>query len=473
VRLALVLTLCACADPPAPRPVAWPAHKPAAATPTGAFHDPDGKRGALPSEADRKKEIAALRDHLDRMYAHRTGKLQRASLDEDAVFAELEQRLLAATTWSRYDTAIYEALTRFHDGHLTYHPPSTAAPARGYTSFHIGLSTVLAGDHLLVSAIEDGSDLAKAGIKPGDEVLEVDGKPVADILADEVAHRVWSRPESAKIGWVETWTAVLYPKGDPPRERKLKLRLRSGGDKDLAIVPKEAPKVKRDAVTVTDDRGVAVVTIRSLTGGKKRAKQIDEALAKARSSRAMVIDLRGDRGGDITQVGERVVAGVAEGKGRLGTYRVLLAPETVAGRAMWKSLVAGADGWSGPQELTVDAQPAGKGFHGPVAVIVDAGCVSTCELVAAALRGDVGAAVIGETTGGSSGAPIPFELPVTHGTVNIPTWDMIAADGKPVESDGVVPDVQSTPTADSLAMSEDLQMRAAIDLVRARLGHAP
>jgi len=446
--------------------VKWPG---APVQKTGAFHDPDGKRGALPSDGDRKKEIAALRDHLDRMYAHRADKLARASLDEDALFAELEQRLLAAKSWSRYDTAIYEALARFHDGHLTYHPPSTAAPARGYTSFHLGLTSVLAGDHLLVASIEDGSDLQKAGVKPGDEVIEVDGKPVSDLLADEVAHRVWSRPESAKIGWVETWTASLYPKGDPPRDRKLEVRLRSGGDREIAIVPKQAPKVKREAVTVSDDRGVAVVTIRSLNGGKKRAKQIDEALAKARGARAIVIDVRGDRGGDITQVGERVIAGLAEGQAKLGTYRVLLAPETVAGRPMWKSLVAGADGWSGPQDLTVDAQPAGKGFHGPVAVIVDAGCVSTCELVAAALRGDLGAAVIGETTGGSSGAPIPFELPITHGTINIPTWNLIAADGKPVESDGVVPDVQSVPTADALAMGDDLPLRAAVDLVRSRL----
>ena len=468
------MILAACAET-APRPPVWPPPHgtQAQAMPTGPYHDPDRKRGALPSEADRKKEIAALRDHLDRMYAHRLDKEQRNALDEDAVFAELEKRLLAATSWGRYDTAIYEALARFHDGHLTYHPPSTAAPSRGYTSFHLGLQTVLAGDHLLVQSIEDGSDVQKAGIAPGDEVIEIDGKPVSDLLADEVAHRVWSRPESAKIGWVEQLGAVLYPKGDPPRERKMKFRLRAGGERDVAIVPKEAPKVKREAVTVTDDHGIALVTIRSLNGGKRRAKQIDEALAKARTSRGIVIDLRGDRGGDITLVGERVVAGLAEGNAKLGTYRVLVTPDTIAQRPMWKHLVAGADGYSAPEDLTVEAQPAGKGFHGPVAVIVDAGCVSTCELVAAALRGDLGAAVVGDVTGGSSGAPVPVELPVSHGTINIPTWNMIAADGKPVESDGVVPDVASQPTADALAAGEDLPLRAAIDLVRLRIGAGP
>jgi C-terminal processing protease CtpA/Prc len=68
---------------------------------------------------------------------------------------------------------------------------------------------------------------------------------------------------------------------------------------------------------------------------------------------------------------------------------------------------------------------------------------------------------------------VPFELPVSKGTINIPTWNMIAADGKPVETDGVVPDVASTPTADALAAGEDLPLRAAVDLVRSRMSARP
>ena len=41
-----------------------------------------------------------------------------------------------------------------------------------------------------------------------------------------------------------------------PRERKVKFRLRSGGEREVAITPREAPKVKREAVTVEDDHGI-------------------------------------------------------------------------------------------------------------------------------------------------------------------------------------------------------------------------
>jgi C-terminal processing protease CtpA/Prc len=219
---------------------------------------------------------------------------------------------------------------------------------------------------------------------------------------------------------------------------------------------------------VTHDGDVAIASIRSLMGGHARAKQLDDALAKARTARAIVIDVRGDRGG-IDVVGERLVADLAAGTAALGTYRVLVAPETLALRPRWKGLVAQADGFSEPQALTVSALPAGQGFRGPIAVVVDAGCVSTCEIETAALRADLGALIVGEVTGGSSGAPIEIELPASHAKVALPTWNLVAADGKPIESDGVVPDVEVVATPDGLAAGRDEPLAVAIDRVKIKL----
>ena len=171
-----VVALCACASTPA-RP-AWPPPRPERRA--GPAHDPDLRRGPLPDAAARKTELSIVRRNLDAMYAHRIDKEQRYSLDEDALFGRAEDRVLAATTWAAYDAAIYDTLAAFHDGHLTYHPPQTAAPARGYTSFRLGLTTVLAKDHLLVATSE------LAGVAPGDEVIAIDGKPTAEVLRGTV-----------------------------------------------------------------------------------------------------------------------------------------------------------------------------------------------------------------------------------------------------------------------------------------------
>jgi C-terminal processing protease CtpA/Prc len=448
VRSLAFLLLCACASTPAQ--VSPPPRR------QGPVHDPDLRRGALPDVSARKTELSIIRRTLDTMYAHRLEKQQRYSLDEDQLFGRAEDRVLAAKTWMAYDAAIYDLLAAYHDDHLTYHPPQTAAPARGYTSFRLGFTTVLAKDHLLVATSE------QAGIAPGDEVIAIDGKPVADVLRGTVEGRAWSRPESAKTSFAKTWTSVLYPKGDPPRARTIRVRDRAGAEHDVAITPHEAHG-KHEVVGVRDDGGVAVVSIKSLEGGKARAQAIDETLAKARAEKAIVLDLRGDRGG-VDIVGYRIVAGLASGKAVVAHVRILAPPETLGRRPIWKRLAVGSDGWAS-EDITVDAQDAP--YPGKLAVVVDAGCVSTCEVVAAALRADAHAILVGETTGGSSGAPVSVTLPTSRGSIAVPTWDLTSAEGKPIEGDGVVPDVEVVATPDALAAGTDLPVQTAIDRVRA------
>ncbi len=431
---------------------------------SGPVHDPDHVRGELPSTETRRTELAELRRLLDAMYAHRAAKLVRYHLDEDAIFRTAETALLAATSWLAYDRALYATLAAFHDGHLTYRPPSTAAPSQGYTSFRLGLLTTAAHGHLLITEVDPQSDVAHAGAKPGDEVTSIDGMPVVDVLAREVALRSDARPESAHVAFAKTWTSALYPRGAPPRVRTVDVAPHGGGTAlHIAITPQLPTSAKHDVIAIAHVGDVAVVTLRSLEGGPARATAIDTVLAEARSATAIVIDLRGNRGG-IDKVGYRVVADLAEGIASLGTYRVLAAPETLARRAMWKDLPAESDGFSPIQHLTVDALP--HKYAGKLAVVTDAGCISTCEQVTAALRADVGAIIVGETTGGSSGAPVSVALPASRGTVQIPTWNLLAADGKPIEDEGVIPDVDVAATADALAQQIDLPLKTAIDLTQ-------
>jgi C-terminal processing protease CtpA/Prc len=455
-RVELLLgVLCAACSASAPRTAPQSPAKPA----TGPSHDPDHARGELPIATTRQTELAGLRHDLDTMYAHRVAKLARYHLDEDQIFRNAETRLLAADSWAKYDSALYETLAEFHDGHLSYRPPRTAAPSRGYTSYRLGLRTVLAHDHLLVSEVDAGSDVAAAGVLPGDEVIAIDKRPIADVLVATGRSRSDARPQSALVQWAKMWTSVLIPKGDTPRVHPIEVEKRTGGTVHVDITPQLPAPGKHEVVSVAHAGDIAIVTIKSLEGGKARAVAIDDALAEARDAKGIVLDLRGNRGG-VDKVGFRVVAGLAEGTAKLGEYRVLAAPETLARRPAWKGLVAEADGFSPVQQLTVPALP--KRYPGKIAVVVDAGCFSTCEIVVAALRADVGAILIGDITGGSSGAPVSVTLPASKGSVQIPTWNLLAADGKPIEDDGVAPDLDAVATPDGLAANHDVPLDVAI-----------
>jgi carboxyl-terminal processing protease len=443
-------------QPIQPTPIAAP----------GPYHDPDHARGELPSADERRAELRFLRGTLDSMYAHRDAKLARYHLDETAMFDAAERTLVAATTWAGYDAAIYNMLARFHDGHLSYKPPSTAAPKRGYDSFSLGLTTVLANGHLLIASVDAGGSVATAGIAPGDEVIAIDGRVVGDVLAEAGASRAVSRPEAAMTTFARTWTTVLYPKDSAPRTRTIRVAKRNNaGELDVAIAPAKLDKPHHEPFTVAMQGDVAVVTIGSLDGGSARAKQLDDALAQARTAKAIAIDLRGDRGG-VDVVGHRLLADLAEGTASLGSYRVLVSQTTLDMRPQWKSLAGTADaqGFSPAQPIAVKALE--HGFKGKLAVIVDAACASTCEVVTAALRADLGAVVIGDTTGGSSGAPITIALPHSHATVGIPTWNLTSAEGKPIEDVGVSPDVAVDATPDALARGGDLPLETAVSKLR-------
>jgi C-terminal processing protease CtpA/Prc len=355
-------------------------------------------------------------------------------------------------------------MARFHDGHLGYRPPPTAAPRVGYTSFRLGLKTVLGKDQMLVSEVEPGSEVAIAGVLAGDEVTSIDGRAVTDVLKGEAGSRADARPRAALESYTKTWTSTLVPKGDPPRERSIVVARRSGGEVTVKITPHlPAATEKREdaAVTHVGPAGgdVAVVTIRSLESKKSRVAAIDKALAEARRAKGIVIDLRGNRGG-IDYVGNRVVAGLVPGKALIARYRVLAAPETLARRPQWKDLVPESDGFSAEQVVTVDGLD--HPYAGKIAIVIDAGCISTCETVTSALRADVGAVLLGEVTGGSSGAPVSVTLPASHGTIQIPTWNLTTVDGKTIEDDGITPDVEIYATPDALADHHDAPLDAAI-----------
>jgi C-terminal processing protease CtpA/Prc len=450
-----LVLLCAACSASAPRKTPISPAKPV----TGPSHDPDHVRGELPSPETRRTELAGLRHDLDTMYAHRVAKIARYHLDEDQIFRDAETALLAATTWLKYDAVLYDTLAQFHDAHLSYHPPHTAAPSRGYSSYRLGLRTVLAHDHLLVSEVDAGSDVAAAGVLPGDEVTMIDRRPIAKVLESESHSRSDARPESALVSFAKMWTSILVPKGDTPRVHPIEVEKRGGGTVHIDIKPQPPAEGKQEQVSVARVGDVAVVTIRSLDGGKRRAQAIDDALAEARDAKGIVLDLRGNRGGG-DKAAPRVLAGLAEGTAKLGSYRVLVAPKTLASRKQWKDLVAQADGFSAPQELTV--QGLAKRYPGKIAVVVDAGCVSWCETMVAALRADVGAVLIGDTTAGSSGAPIEVPLGASKGAAQIPTWNLISAEGKPIEDDGVTADLDAVATPDALAANHDIPLDTAI-----------
>ena len=101
-------------------------------------------------------------------------------------------------------------------------------------------------------------------------------------------------------------------------------------------------------------------------------------------------------------------------------------------------------------------------WNGPVAILADPGTAGVCEVLAAALRDDVGASILGQRTWGDGA--VRRLLPLQHGDgLYLATGKYLSPSGKEWHGQGIQPDVaiEGRPTDDG-----DPQQKKAIDYLR-------
>ncbi len=196
-----------------------------------------------------------------------------------------------------------------------------------------------------------GSPAEKAGVKPGDLIDSIDGKPLRNAP-------VW------KIK-----TALEGPEGS-----SCELVLFRGGDEKRVTLPVSRARFEPPPVSSKWERDVAIVKIPSFTPATAAAirKELDEA--SRRSITSVVLDLRGSIGGSIPDAAPAAALFVP--KGPIATV--------VSRKATEKPLEATGD-------------PVWKG---KVVVLIDDSTAGAAEVFAAALHDRAKAATVGETTVG-------------------------------------------------------------------------
>ena len=82
-----------------------------------------------------------------------------------------------------------------------------------------------------------------------------------------------------------------------------------------------------------------------------------------------------------------------------------------------------------------------KRFPRPIAVLIDAGCVSAGETLARDFRRYADARLFGSTSAGSSSAKRTWSFPSGIASVRFPVRSRWRTDGEPIEFNGIGPDV--------------------------------
>jgi len=342
--------------------------------------------------------------------------------------------------------AAIEGMVGHLDPHSAFLRPDVYRQMKEETSGEfdgVGLELAQRGEQLLVISPIADSPGERAGIQPGDQILEIDGTSTRDMTLLD---------------------AVRKLKG--ATGTKVTLRILREGFSTPQVITVLRDHVRTQSVDwhlLDRERGLAYVRIKGFQDRTDRAlkRALDEARAQlGRELGGLVLDLRNNPGGLLEQavrVSDRFlregIIVTTEGRGRVNREEE---------RAREK-----------------DTEPAY-----PVVVVVNRGSASASEIVAGALQDHGRAVILGTQTFGKGSVQTLIDLSDGSG-LKLTQARYFTPQHRSIQDQGVTPDVVVAETPpprreparpapdEGLAsmpppsLAEDYQLKAAVDVLRA------
>jgi len=306
----------------------------------------------------------------------------------DMYYREIPEEQLA-------DNAIEGVVRRLDDRFSNYFSPAEYKRFKESQNSEfsgIGLSVSEDPRGLRVETVYDGSPAARAGIRPGDVVVEAAGRKLMGRHQDESVSFIKGPPGSrVRVSWLRG------------HRRFTKVITRS-----TVSVPVVASEIARAGACKA-----GIVRLAQFSSGAHA--EVAAALRKARRRGAseFVLDLRGNGGGLVSEA--RLVASQFLRSGKIVTTRGRSVPE--------RTLNASGD-------PVVPKQP--------LVVLVDKGTASASEIVAGALQDRHRAKVVGERTFGKGVFQEVIELS-NGGALDITAGQYFTPSGRNLGGKGVTP----------------------------------
>ena len=362
-------------------------------------------------------------------------------LDLEAHFKTADEKIKTASTLNEILGIIAEAVTGIDDSHTFFIPPTMTHRV------DYGWYLQAIGDKTYVVAVKPGSDAERKGMKAGDRVLELDG-------ITPTRNQIWKIKYNYRVMPRTGMRVMLQSPNGKTREIEamanveLDPRVNSLSRYDYYIqsvreFENEAPLYKHRYYHSQD---VVIWKMPDFSFDEATAKEI---IGKVRSSKALILDLRGNPGGYVKTL-EVFMGHFFEQDTKVAELK---------SRKEMKPLVA---------------KTAGKNtFKGRVIVMVDSNSASAAEIFARLMQLEKRGTVIGDLT---AGAVTQSKFYQHEGGANnaisygayITNADMLMA-GKSLEKVGVTPDEVLLPSPEDLAAKRDPVLARAAALVGVEL----
>ena len=290
----------------------------------------------------------------------------------------------------------------------------------------IGVVIGIKDDRLTIVAPFEGSPGQKAGLKSGDHILHIDGKPTKDMAVEYAATLIRGKKGTSVTLGIE--------RGEKNERFEVK-------------VIREEVKVPHVAGEIIKEK-IGYVVLNAFLG-EDTAGALDSKLneLQAKGMKGLILDLRYNSGGSLELAVEVASRFVPPG---LPVVHII-----------------GRDN----RRRTILADPAPKRFNLPMVALVNEGTASASEILCGALQDLKLATIVGVRTFGKGLVQTVFPLSDGSG-VSITTDEYLTAGGRAINEKGIEPDVVVKMPEPGKEKKVDVQLEAAIKILEERLRKA-
>jgi carboxyl-terminal processing protease len=296
------------------------------------------------------------------------------------IYSIVEQNYAEPLDQDKTDKAIYDGaipgMLHVLDPHSNFYDPKAFAQMREDQHgkyYGVGMSIQPQPDkagviHIVVLAPFEGTPAYKAGIKPGDEIMSVDGKTAVGLDSAAVA------------------TMLKGPKGTHVSV----VMAREGKDGPLTfdLVRDEIPRYSVDLAFMLKP-GIGYIHVTNFM--ETTSREVGDALEKFQADngnlRGLVIDLRGNPGGLLNEAVNMSDKFLQKGQ-----------------------IVVSQRGRAFPDQIYRAEHGEDGSYKYPIVVIVNRNTASAAEIVSGALQDHDRALIVGETTFGKGLVQTVFQI---------------------------------------------------------------
>jgi carboxyl-terminal processing protease len=331
--------------------------------------------GGLQTRTSRRRAANANAAHASQTSVEDKYEADKIENDYREAISTVEQKYAGEIDYEKATQAAIQGMLFTLDPHSVYFPPAEFKKLKEDQSssfYGIGVQIQRHDDGVYVQSVVEGTPAARAGLRFGDRIVEVDGKDARDWSSEEVSRNV---------------------RGDRGKDVLVKVE-RAGEEVAVTF------KIVRDAVPLPSIRNTFMISPGTgyvgLVGGFQHTTddELRESIATLRKDgmRQLVLDLRNNPGGLLDQA-------IDVSSEFLPRDKVIV---SVKGRSEYHDPAVYKSGGSNPEDV-------------PLVVLINRNTASASEIVAGAIQDHGRGLIVGETSFGKGLVQHVFQIPFNTG----------------------------------------------------------